>query len=120
MASIFIAEDDSYISRIYKLILELAGHRIVGTASNGENAVEMYKSLSKKPDIIIMDHRMPIKNGIEATKEIFQISRHPKVIFASADRSVKEQALAIGAVYFLEKPFSIAELTKRVKEVLEQ
>ena len=118
MASIFIAEDNSYISRIYKLILELAGHRIVGTASNGENAVKMYKSLSKKPDIIIMDHRMPIKNGIEAIKEILQLNNQARIIFTTADCSINKEALSIGAKTVMDKPFTLDDLVERVQVIL--
>ena len=52
-----------------------------------------------------MDHRMPVKNGIEATKEILANSSEikPKIIFASADKTIKEIALSIGATSFKDK-----------------
>ena len=119
MASIFIAEDNSYISRIYKLILELEGHRVIGIASNGESAVNIYKSLLKKPDIIIMDQRMPIKDGMEAAKEILQINRRAKIIFTSADKSVNKEALSIGVVSVLEKPFKVENLVNKIQICLD-
>ena len=61
---------------------------------------------------------MPIKNGIEATKEILQINSNTKIIFASADKSVRSQAMSVGAIIFLEKPFNIKTLVKEVKRVL--
>ncbi len=56
----------------------------------------MFKSFLKKPDIILMDHRMPKKNGIEASKEILKINGKTKIIFLSADSSIKEEVLSIG------------------------
>ena len=78
----------------------------------------MYKSFQKKPDIILMDHRMPVKNGIEATKEILKINNTAKVIFISADRTIKEEALSLGVAYFKEKPFKVYTLIDDIKEVL--
>lgn len=78
----------------------------------------MYNRFSTKPDIILMDHRMPIKNGIEATKEIFQNSSNikPKIIFISADRSIKEIALSIGVISFKNKPFSLERLFNNIEK----
>ena len=74
----------------------------------------MYKSFSEKPDIILMDHRMPIKNGIETLREILQIDNHSKIIFMSADNSVKEEALSLGAISFKDKPFTSKRLIENI------
>ena len=118
MASIFIVEDDISLQRLYGLILENSGFQIIGIANNGIEAVKMYRDFSEKPEIILMDHRMPMKNGIEATKEILQISNHSKIIFASADNSIRNLALSVGAVSFLEKPFELKQLVNEIKKVL--
>ncbi len=94
------------------------GFHIIGIAKNGQEAIDKFKSFSEKPDIILMDHRMPIKSGIDATKEIISLGKKPKIIFASADKTVKEEALSIGAVGFIEKPFDFEELVEKIKEVL--
>ncbi len=94
------------------------GFQIIGVAKNGQEAVDKFKLFSEKPDIIIMDHRMPIKSGIDATKEIISLGKNPKIIFASADKTVREEALSIGAADFIEKPFDFEELVKKIKEVL--
>jgi len=110
MKSIFIVEDDSSIKKIYEKFLKLRGYNVIATASNGREAVEKFKSFEKKPDIILMDHRMPIMSGIEATKRILDINKTTHIIFISADRSVKEKALSIGVTSFLEKPISLNDL----------
>jgi len=98
-------------------VLGMSGFDVIGEAKNGEEAVSLYITFPKKPDIILMDHRMPIKNGIEATKQILNINKKSRIIFTSADNSIKQEALSIGAKYFLDKPFSITELIDKIKKV---
>ncbi len=62
---------------------------------------------------------MPIKNGIETTKEILQIDSNAKIIFTSADESVKKEALAIGASSFKDKPFDIKFLISNIRKASE-
>ena len=102
------------------MLLSAYGFDVIGTAKNGEEAVEMYENFSVKPDIIIMDYRMPIKNGIEASKDILQINKNAKIIFASADTSVKEIANSIGVVSFKTKPFSNQKLLDNINKILKR
>ncbi|TFG03976.1 MAG: response regulator [Promethearchaeota archaeon] len=120
MVNIFIVEDDNSLRMLYEKALALNGYNILGSARDGQEAVQKYEAFKEKPDIIIMDHRMPIKNGIEATKEILNNSSEikPKVIFASADNSIKEMALQIGVKSFKSKPFTLQRLFDNIKKVL--
>jgi DNA-binding NtrC family response regulator len=113
-----IVEDDLSLQRLYEMILKASGFAVLGKASNGEEAVKIYQDLLNSLDVILMDHRMPIKNGIEATKEILKINNHIKIIFTSADKSIKKLALAVGAISFLEKPFSFAELVNEIEKII--
>ena len=63
-----------------------------------------------------MDHRLPIKDGLETMEEILKLDQSSKVIFASADQRVATLALARGAVYFLQKPFLMKHLIVLIKE----
>jgi len=120
MISIFIVEDDSSLRMLYEKALTLNGYNILGSARDGQEAVKMYYAFKDKPDIIIMDHRMPIKNGIEATKEILKNPSkfRPKVIFASADNSIRELALEIGVKSFKNKPFTLQRLFDNIEKVI--
>lgn len=84
------------------------------TAFNGEEAVSKFNAFAPKPDLVIMDHRMPIKNGLEATREI--VSRNPeaKVLVISADATVQPRCKAFGATGFLEKPFTMDVLFRTI------
>ena len=100
------------------MVLTAFGFKVIGKAKNGEEAIEMFKEFPKKPDVIIIDHRMPVKNGIEATKEILQMDQNARIIFASADRSVKALAESMGLKNFLIKPFDNDKLIESIKTAL--
>lgn len=102
---IFIVDDEPIIHVVYKKILANNGYNILGEAFDGEEALQLIKSMDKKPEVIIMDFRMPIMNGLETTKELLYLYPHLNIIFISADVSVRKEALALGAKLFLEKPF---------------
>ena len=118
MASIFIVEDEFSLVRLYELVLTSFGHNIIAVANNGEEAVQKYKNFPEKPDIIIMDYRMPIKNGFDATEEILEINRDAKIIFASADKDAREKAERIGVISFKTKPFSNEKLLRNIEKAL--
>lgn len=88
------------------------------SANNGEKAVNMFKSFSEKPNIILMDRRMPIKNGIDAAKEILAIDYNAKIIFVSAEPNTKNKALSIEAIKFIKKPFSHDYLISSIKAIM--
>ncbi|MFX1379769.1 MAG: response regulator [Promethearchaeota archaeon] len=118
MIKIFVVDDDQSLQRLYSIILTEAGFEIIGTAINGKDAIEKYNDLEVKPDIILMDHRMPIKNGLDTMAEIFKINKNEKIIFASADATVKKKAKSIGACAFLDKPFKIQELLLIIHQII--
>ncbi|MFX0143143.1 MAG: response regulator [Candidatus Hodarchaeota archaeon] len=113
-----MAEDDRDLQRLYELLLEMSGFKVLGIANNGEEAIKMFKSFPEKPDIIILDYRMPIKNGLDALKEILEIDHNSRIIFASADKSIKEEVYSYGAKGFLDKPFSHKKLLGILNEIL--
>jgi two-component system, chemotaxis family, chemotaxis protein CheY len=107
LADVFVVDDEVFIQDLYLNLLALAGHRVVESAFNGQEAVDKFKGLAHPPDLIIMDHRMPVKNGVDATKEIRAIDPDVKVLFISADATAQTRAVEAGALEFLEKPFSM-------------
>lgn len=115
--SIFIVEDEKDLMEFYIDLLKLYGHAVVGTAENGAEAVEKYARLRQRPDVIIMDYRIPIKNGIEAAREILEIDPDAKIIFASADRSVESEAREMGIVAFMKKPFDVERLLSNIEKI---
>ncbi len=118
MATIFLIDDDLSIMTLFDKFLTILGHEIVAKAYNGEEAVKLFHEFQKIPDLILMDHRMPKKDGLTATKEILRFNNNSKIIFISADYSIKDEALALGAKYFLEKPFKLEKLSQIIKKII--
>lgn len=119
MIKFFIVDDDASILKLYSIFLKYSGFEVIGSAINGEEAVRKFKNLQNKPDIIIMDYNMPIKNGIDATKEIIEIDKNAKIVVVSGDNSIKKEAISVGAIDFNEKPFKLTELHQKLIDVYE-
>ena len=119
MEKVFIVDDEPSLQFFYKQLLTLNGYEVAGIANNGEEAISMFKSFSDRPKVILMDHRMPNKNGIEASKEILQIDNKTRIIFISADSTIKEEAHSIGAFCFKDKPFTIKQLVDDINNAIE-
>lgn len=119
MAKIVIAEDEPDIRELIAFTLRFAGHEVV-TGANGEEGYELAKK--ERPDLVMLDVRMPRMTGYEACKRIKSEPEiaHIPVIFLSAkgQESEIEQGLAAGAEEYLLKPFAPDQLTERVKVVL--
>ena len=110
MNKVFIVDDDDSILKLYEKFLDFKGFEVLGHAKNGIEAVNKFFSFKSKPDLIIMDYHMPYKNGIEAMKEILKIDKNVKILLISGDCSIRNEALAAGAICFKKKPFSLQEL----------
>lgn len=116
---ILIAEDERDIRELVRYSLTFAGFEVV-EASNGIEAVD--RTVAEKPDLILMDVRMPKMTGYEACKQLKAIDevKDIPVIFLSAkgQESEIQQGMDVGAVEYILKPFAPDYLTDRVNEVL--
>lgn len=111
-----IVDDNAFARMMIKEIIESHGYRVVGEASGGFEAIEMYSKL--KPDVVTMDITMPDINGIEVVKAIISNDRKAKIIMISALGQPEPiiRALKAGAIDFLAKPFK----KDRVKQAISQ
>ena len=114
---VLVVDDAMFMRSMIKDILNNSGKfNVVGEASNGVEAVEVYKNT--KPDLVTMDIVMPVMDGIEATKEILKINPSAKIVMVSAlgQEPLVIESIAAGARDFIVKPFS----PEKVLKVLEQ
>ncbi|ASJ16089.1 two-component system response regulator [Thermococcus chitonophagus] len=118
MARILIVDDAAFMRMLLKKILTQAGHEVVGEASNGKEAVELYKKL--KPDLVTMDIVMPEMDGITAVKEIMKIDPNAKIIMITAvgQEAKVMEALKSGAKGYIVKPFQAQKVIEEVNRVL--
>ncbi len=86
------------------------GIEVAGTALDGEEGLQMVRR--QKPDIVLTDIRMPRMDGLEMTKAILEFAPHCKIIILSAysEFSYAQQAIRLGAMDFVKKPFSLEEI----------
>lgn len=114
---VVIAEDEAIIRLDLKETLEEEGYEVVGETGRGDEAIELVDSL--KPDLAILDIKMPGKTGLEAAAEIAGGRKAAVLILtAFSQRDLIEQARDAGALAYLVKPFQRAELLPAVEVAL--
>jgi two-component system, chemotaxis family, chemotaxis protein CheY len=115
---VLIVDDLAFIKLIIRDILEKRGFEVIGEASNGIEAVEMYTKI--KPDVVLMDITMPRMDGIQALSKIVSIDSHAKVIMCSAlgQQKLIIQAIKLGAKDFIVKPFKAERIIGAIKKTL--
>ena len=118
MKKVLIVDDEEILVELYSIIIKKYTNCMIEAAYDGQEAVEKYLGFDEKPDLILMDHRMPVKEGIQAAKEILGFNGDAKILFVSADEKIEKEALAIGGVGFLKKPVMAEVLGETVKKQL--
>jgi two-component system, chemotaxis family, chemotaxis protein CheY len=101
-----IADDTVFFRVALRDILTKGGYEVVGEAANGAEAAELAGTL--KPDIVILDIVMPVKNGIEAAKEITRLDLPIKIVMCTSlgYEPIVEEALRSGAAAYIIKPLN--------------
>ena len=110
---VVIAEDEALIRLDLKEMLEEEGYEVAGEAGDGETAVEL--AVSQRPDLVILDVKMPVLDGLSAAERIAAERIAPVVILtAFSQRDLVERARDAGAMAYLVKPFTKADLVPAI------
>ena len=116
MAHIALVDDDQNILTSVSIALEAEGHEVT-TYEDGAAALDGI--LSKNPDLVVSDVKMPRMDGMEMLKRLRQESQTPLIFLTSKDEEIDEVlGLTLGADDYVKKPFSQRLLLERVKAVL--
>ncbi|MEI6476309.1 MAG: response regulator [Actinomycetes bacterium] len=107
LARILVAEDETLIRMDLVEMLNGAGYEVVGEAKNGEEAISLAREL--KPDLAILDVKMPVLDGISAAEEIISISP-VLMLTAFSQKELVDRARDAGVMAYVVKPFSINDL----------
>jgi response regulator NasT len=111
---IVIADDEPIIRMDLKTLLEEMGHNVVGEAADGQKALELTRSL--KPDVVIMDIKMPVMDGLDAAKIIAEEKIAPVVLLtAYSQKDLIERAKEAGVFGYLVKPFQESEILPAIE-----
>ncbi len=111
---VVIAEDEALIRLDLKEMLEEEGYTVVGEAGDGEQAVELARE--HRPDLVILDVKMPKLDGISAAEKIAEESIAPVLMLtAFSQRDLVERARDAGAMAYLVKPFSKSDVVPAIE-----
>ena len=111
---VFVIEDEGAFIALYREIFPKYGLELIGHASDGEEALRKLKE-GLEPDIVVVDHRLPRKNGLDTFKEMLRMNPSLPIVFTSADIDARAEALESGALDFLVKPFSKDQLIAMIE-----
>ncbi len=110
MISVMVVDDDPFLLELFEAASSVYEMKVVGKANDGKEALEVYPHISPPPDIVIMDQRMPNMCGVECTKILLQMHPDARIVFVSGEPGIRNEALAAGAIAFMEKPFAMRNL----------
>ena len=111
---VLIAEDEALIRLDLKEMLQEEGYDVVGEAGDGQEAVRLAEELT--PDLVILDVKMPVLDGISAAEQIVKNRIAPVVMLtAFSQRELVERAVEAGAMAYLVKPFAKTDLIPTIE-----
>jgi len=115
-ATILVVDDEPNITQLLKLYLSRSGFQ-VETAANGEEALRKTRSL--RPDLIVLDLKLPDIDGLEVCRRVRAESDIPLIMLTARDEDIdKIVGLEMGADDYITKPFNPREVLARVRAVL--
>lgn len=114
---VLVIDDSPFVFKAVSKALEGTEWEVVGNALDGQLGIDKY--IETRADVITLDVTMPVMDGLETAKKLFEINPKVKIIMLSAmgDETLLNQAKEIGIRYFLTKPFQPATLQAKLSEV---
>ncbi|MFF0904863.1 UNVERIFIED_CONTAM: response regulator [Kocuria sp. CPCC 205316] len=111
---VVVAEDETLIRLDIVEMLRDAGYEVVAEADNGQRAVELARE--HRPDLVLMDVKMPVLDGITAAEQIASDRIAPVVLLtAFSQRELVERAREAGAMAYVVKPFTVDDLVPAIE-----
>lgn len=117
---ILLVDDEEAVLKISERILKLCGYYVM-TAANGFEALDLYKENCNKIKAVVIDYSMPAMSGIEVYQKMKLINPDLKILLISGfiENQVMSMAKEKGITHFLSKPFSAADLSVKIKSLLD-
>jgi two-component system chemotaxis response regulator CheY len=117
---ILVVDDSMFVAKQMTQILNSEGYEVIGQAADGAIAVEMYKGMHPRVDLVTMDITMPNMDGLTALQKILEFDKNARIIMISAlgKQDVVKQALLSGAKNYIVKPIDRKKVLERIHYVL--
>ena len=112
-----IVEDVTYIREIYRYNLQAEPYEIVAESADGLDALKKIEAL--RPDIVILDLILPLKNGLDVLRESHSLSPRSRFLVVSSmnEQNIIDQAKSLGAIEYLTKPFTREQLLSALSRI---
>ena len=119
--TILLVDDEEIVIDVGRQMLERMGYRLL-TAQSGKDTLEMFKGTPEQVDMVILDMIMPDMNGGETYDQLKAFDPNIKVLLSSgySVEGEAEKILERGCNGFIQKPFKISELSKKVRKILDE
>ena len=114
---VLVVDDSMFITKQITQYLTSEGFQILGTAVDGEEAVEKYKELAPNVDLVTMDITMPKLDGVGALEKILEFDGNARVVMISAlgKQDLVKKALLMGAKNYIVKPLDREKVLERIR-----
>ena len=118
--TVLLVDDEIAYIKLIEKVVERLGLEVVGEASDGEEAVDLYRKL--QPDLLLLDVNMPVKNGQDALKEICGEFPGAFVIMMTAQREPQliSDCLVLGAADYVPKDRGLENISQAIVEIWER
>ena len=115
---VLIVDDSKMIVKTIQKYLAKYNFDMVGSANDGKTAIEVFEKTS--PDIVTLDITMPEMDGLTVLQKLLDINKDVKIIIITAlnDKITKINAIKMGAVAFLDKPFTEDKLNEVIEDII--
>ena len=119
---VLVVDDSMFISKQLGQIFSSEGFEVAGSAADGAQGVEMYKSMHPNIDLVTMDITMPVMDGVTALEKILEFDKNACVIMVSAlgKEDVVKKSLLMGAKSYIVKPLDRKKVLERAVSVLKR
>jgi two-component system chemotaxis response regulator CheY len=119
---VLVVDDSMFIAKQLGQIFTSEGFEVAGTAADGAQGVELYKTLHPNIDLVTMDITMPVMDGVTALEKILEFDKNACVIMVSAlgKEDVVKKSLLMGAKSYIVKPLDRKKVLERVVSVLKR
>lgn len=114
-----VVDDEDVVREVCKSMVELLGGKVL-TASNGEEAVEVFRKNNPEIDCVILDLSMPLMDGIAALVELRKINPEIKVLLSSgfSETEAMQRFMGHGITGFIQKPYNLQDLEKTLTSII--
>lgn len=115
-----IVDDEIGVVRTYELLFKVRKIPVAFIALNGIEAVEKFNKANPRPDVMIIDYRLPDMDGLCVMREVRKIAPDMKVIIISADGSIRQKSLDEGANVFMKKPTGNKDIVDTIHSLINE